>query len=312
VTTRVVFLGNDVWSTPPLESLAATPTLDVVLVVTDPPHGARRGSERVPSPVAVCARRLGLDVLEIERVGGADGIEALRGARPAALAVVAYGELLSQEVLASAPLGSVNLHLSLLPRWRGAAPVQRAILAGDIETGATVMLMDEGLDTGPILATLREDVSADDDSGSLGERLARLGGPLLATSIVALATGSAEITEQIGEVSMAPKLSKEERWIDWREPATATARRVRALNPEPGASTRWDGRVLKVFASAVVDGAWGSEAPGTIVSSDEEGIVVATGEGFLRPLDVAAEGRRRLSAVAWARGARPLVGLRLG
>jgi methionyl-tRNA formyltransferase len=312
VTTRVVFLGNDAWSTPPLESLASTPSLEVVLVVTDPPHAARRSSEQVPSLVAVRARQLGLDVSEIDRVGGARGLETIGNARPDALAVVAYGELLTRQVLAAAPLGSVNLHLSLLPRWRGAAPVQRAILAGDEATGATVMLMDEGLDTGPTLASVREDIRAEDDAGSLGERLARLGGPLLALSIVQLADGSAEITEQTGEASLAPKLTKQERWIDWGGSAISIARRVRALGPEPGASTRWAALVLKVFTSVVVEGEWRASPPGTIVAADGEGIVVATGEGFLRPLEVATEGRKRMAASDWARGARPQVGSRLG
>lgn len=306
---RVAFLGNDPWSVPSLERLAETAEIDVALVVTRDPRPARRGSRRVPTPVSAAARRRGLPLVETPTVRGGEGLERLRQCRPDALAVVAYGELLPPAVLAVAAAGAVNLHFSRLPRWRGAAPVQRAIMAGDPVTGVTTMLLDEGLDTGPILQQADEPVRDDDDAGSLGSRLAVLGGPLLVSSILGLVAGTLEPRPQEGPASEAPKVSSADRVLRWSDASAALLRRIRALSPEPGATTAFRGDLLKVWRAEPA-GATGE--PGSIVRVDGAGIVIATRDGGVRPLEVSAAGRHRMSAAAWALGARPREGERFG
>ena len=165
MTVRLAFLGNDPWSVPPLEAIAGEPELEPVLTLTNKPKPAGRGSEVRSTAVADAARRLGIPLLEVDGVRSGAGLDALIQVRPDVVVVVAFGELLTHEVLELPPLGAINLHFSLLPRWRGAAPVQHALLAGDARTGVSVMRMDEGLDTGPILNQLEEDIRPDDDAG---------------------------------------------------------------------------------------------------------------------------------------------------
>ena len=323
MTVRAAFLGNAKWSTPALQALAAADGVHVAVVVTNPPRPAGRGSATTGTAVAQAARNLGIPLEETVGVSGGPGLAALRAADPDVLAVVAYGELLSREVLDIAPLGAVNLHFSLLPRWRGASPVQRALLAGDEVTGVTAMLMDEHLDTGPILGAVEVPILPEDDAGSLGARLASLGARLMVEAIGSLAAGVAMPQPQDGALAtVAPRLTPEERWIDWSESADSVLRRVRALGPEPGASTRLRGEILKVFRAEVVVEATiaeglvadrsGREEPGVVVAVDRDGIVIATGEGAIRPLEVAVAGRKRMAAGDWARGARLAPGARLG
>src|SRR3954466_8594256 len=179
MTLRVAFLGNDAWSVPSLDAIAAEPELSLVLAVTNPPREAGRGAAPTPRPAAVAAPEHGLPFLEAPGVLDGRGATALAEAAPDVLVVVAYGQILRLETLQLAPFGAINLHFSLLPRWRGATPVQRAIAAGDELTGVTVMRMDEGLDTGPILNQLEEQIRPEDDAGVLGMRLARIGALLL-------------------------------------------------------------------------------------------------------------------------------------
>jgi methionyl-tRNA formyltransferase len=306
MATRVAFLGNDPWSVPPLEALAAEPELELVLVGTNPPRPAGRGDELTPTAVALLARERSFPLVEVDGVGKGAGLEALHDAAPDVLVVVAYGEILSREVLDLAPLGAVNLHFSLLPRWRGAAPVQHALMAGDELTGVTVMRMDEGLDTGPILGSLEEPIRPDDDAGSLGARLAHLGGILLVGTVRQLAEQGLTARSQDGsKATFAGKLGPADRALDWTQEPGAIVRRVRALSPDPAATTRFRDGSLKVFAAAVGhDEIGGAVAPGTIVAADDRGVAVAAGGGTVRLLEVAPSGRRRMPAAAWARGAR--------
>ncbi len=312
---RVAFLGNDVWSVPTLGALDAAEDVDVVLVITNPPRPAGRGSRLTPTPVADAARERTLPLLEVDGVRSGPGFEALRESEPDVAVVVAYGELLSPEVLAVPRLGSVNVHFSLLPRWRGAAPVQRAILAGDERTGVTVMLMDEGMDTGPILSTVDVPIDPTEDAGTLGARLAELGAPVLVDTLGRLARGSIETRPQPTEgVTLAPKPRSGERTIDWTEEAARIVRRIRAFAPEPGATTTFRGNPLKVLRA---DGVTGSSSPastdpGRLGHRDGDVIVQAGAGTHVRLLEVAPAGRRRMSADAWARGARIRPGERLG
>lgn len=302
---RVVFLGNDPRSVPTLEALADSDH-EVSLVVTREPRPAGRGGDLRPTAVAEAARRLGLPLREVVTVKEGEGFEALASARPDVLVVVAYGEILPPSVLALPRLAPINVHFSLLPMLRGADPVRRALLEGLETTGVTTMRMDEGMDTGPILVQAEEAVRPDDDAGSLGGRLAELGGRLLVETLDHL-EDLQERAQDDARATMAGKIPRDEEWIDWSEPADAIVRRVRALSPEPGARTKLRGRIVKVYrARAVV----GDGEPGTIVAT--EGMVVASGEGAVELEEVLLEGKRRMSGEELARGHRPAPGERLG
>ncbi len=299
---RMGFLGSDRWSVPALRALMAS-AHDVALVVTRAPRPAGRGSKLTPTAVADAARALGLPVAEVKTVRGGPGLQALRDAKPELLVVVAYGEILPAEVLGLAPRGAVNVHFSLLPRLRGASPVQGVLLAGDETTGVTTMRIDEGLDTGPILLQAEEPVRDDDDAGTLGARLAQIGAGLLVETIDRLAAGDLEPRPQPAQgATYAPKLGSDDRWLRWDEPAESVVRRVRAFAPEPGASARFRGQVLKVLRA---EAAPGSGTAGTVLAASREGFVVAAGDGAVRLLSVAPAGRRRMSDEEFVRGYRP-------
>lgn len=307
---RTVFLGNHDWSVPTLEAVATAPEAEVVLVLTNPPRAAGRGSEPRATPVADAARRLGLELVEADGIREGPGSASLRAAGPDLLVVVAYGQLLPAWALALPRVAPLNVHFSLLPRWRGAAPVQRAILAGDERTGVTVMRMDEGLDTGPIVAQREEAIRPDDDAGSLGGRLASLGAALLLQTI--RAGDLPEQRQDDARSTPAPSISPEERWLVWEEPAAAIERRIRALSPRPGARTRFRGADLRVLrASVALDGAGSPGEPGAL-TLEGDAVDVATGEGRVRLLEVGPAGRAHMPATAWARGARIEPGERLG
>jgi methionyl-tRNA formyltransferase len=305
---RVAFLGNDPWSVAPLRALADAPDIEVDLVVTNPPRPAGRGSQLTPTAVADAARTRDLPLLEVDRIRDGEGFDALDALEPDAIVVVAYGEILTPDVLDIPRLGAVNVHFSLLPRWRGAAPVQRAILEGDEETGVTVMLMDEGMDTGPILATIETAIGPEEDAGSLGARLAELGAPLLIETLRGLNEGTIEPrSQEHPAATYAPKLLPEERTIDWTAPADSIVRRVRAFAPEPGAVTTFRQGRLKVLVARAHPGSGGmlADAPalGAVLTRDGNPRVKAW-PGLVELVEVAPAGRRRMSGEAWARGAR--------
>ncbi|HXF56588.1 MAG TPA: methionyl-tRNA formyltransferase [Actinomycetota bacterium] len=309
---RVVFLGNARWSVPSLEAVARSHHR-VVLVVTRVPRPAGRGSRLTRTPVADAAERLGLPLAEVETVKRGPGFEAIRSARPDVLAVVAYGEILPQAVLDLPSVAPVNVHFSLLPALRGAAPVQRAILAGLDRTGVTTIRMDEGMDTGPILLAAEEPILPEDDAGTLGARLAELGGRLLVETLDRLEAGTVEERPQDhAAATLAPRLTPEDRVVDWGEDAEAVVRRVRALAPDPAAVTRFRGRVLKLFRARAVPVPDGAGPPGTVALVSADGFAVAAGRGAVRLEEVAPEGRRRMSGAEFVHGYRPRVGERLG
>ena len=307
---RVAFLGNDAWSVAPLRALADAPDIEVELVLTNPPRPAGRGSQLTPTAVADEARTLELPLLEVDRIKDGEGSDALDSLEPDAIVVVAYGEILTPEILDIPRLGAVNVHFSLLPRWRGAAPVQRAILEADEGTGVTVMLMDEGMDTGPILATVETAIEPEEDAGSLGARLAELGAPLLVETLRGLDQGVVEPRSQDHTgATYAPKLLPEERTIDWRQPADAIVRRVRAFAPDPGAVTTFRQGRLKVLIARADPESGGSRVlpdapiPGAMLGVDGDPRVQAW-PGVVELVEVAPAGRRRMSGAEWARGAR--------
>jgi methionyl-tRNA formyltransferase len=283
--------------------------IDLALVVTNPPRPAGRGSRLRPTAVAEATRDSGLPLVEVPRIRDGEGFGALRDAVTGdgveAFVVVAYGELLTRDVLDLPRLGCVNLHFSLLPRWRGAAPVQRAILEGDVVTGVTLMLMDEGLDTGPVLTVAETPIGARETAGELGMRLAGLGGRVLVEALPRLAAGALVPRAQSPGGTTAPKLQPSERLIDWASPGDEILRRVRAHAPEPGATTTFRGAPLKVLGAEEPLGVRGyvpAVEPGRL-GIDPDGVPSVATSG-VRLLEVAPAGRARMSGADWARGAR--------
>ncbi len=309
---RVVFLGTPEFSVPSLEALAKTGQYEIVCVITQPDRPAGRGRKPRPSPVRQAAERLGLPVWTPENLRSPEAVERLRQLAPDVGVVVAYGEILRPNVLAIPPRGFVNVHASLLPKYRGASPVQAAILAGDRETGVTIMLMDAGMDTGPILAQRRIPIAEDETGASLAEKLARLGAELLVETLPRWLAGEIEPQPQDdAQASKTWRLKKEDGRVDWTRPAEFLARQVRAYTPWPGTFTTWDGKLLKIRRAHAVQRPLEGAQPGE-VRSLPEGLAVATGDGWLVLDEVQLEGRKAVSGEAFLRGHPQIVGARLG
>lgn len=308
--TRVIFMGTPDFSVPTLAALVAGPC-DVEAVVTQPDKPSGRGRRLAASPVKVFALARGIPVLQPASLRTPEVVAELAAWRPDVIVVAAFGQILRPAVLDLPPHGCINVHASLLPRWRGAAPVQAAILAGDMVTGSTIMRMDEGMDTGPILAQAALIIQPGDTGGTLTARLAQQGADLLAETLPRWLAG--EITPQPQDPSLATvcrPVRKEAGQIDWTRPAPTIARAVRAFNPWPAASTTWEGQQLKVLRAEATPGAAGGE-PGRVVPVDAA-VAVATGEGLLRLEQVQLAGRAAMSAHDFARGQRTFIGSRLG
>ena len=306
---RVAFLGNDARSVPSLEALAASPH-EVTAVVTSIAKPAGRGNELTPTPVATRGRELGLRVEEVNTVRTGHGFKVLAQSMPEILVVVAYGELLTPNVLSIPAIAPVNVHFSLLPELRGASPVETALLLGLERTGVTTIVMDRGLDTGPVVAQRTERIVPEDDSGTLGTRLARIGGEVLLETLERFAKGPVAPRPQDHTLAtFAPKFGPEDRVIDWANPAPLLVNLVRALAPEPGATTSFRGLPLKVLRAEAVPA---SGEPGRIVDVSKDGIVVATSDGGFRPLDAIPSGRKRMRGPDLVNGLRPELGERLG
>lgn len=282
--------------------------LEVTAVVTNPDKPAGRGMELRPSPVKEESARAALEVLQPLRAREPALEDRLRAIAPDVAVVVAYGSILPGSLLEVPRLGFVNLHFSLLPAYRGAAPVQRAVMDGVPTTGVSIMVLTEGMDEGPVLAMQEVPVEPEDTAGTLGERMAVLGAPLLVETIERYAAGELQPREQDHErATYAPKIATEEARVDWTQPAQEIANLVRGLNPAPGAWTEWDGRRLKLWA---VRPASGDLAPGTLRGTAGR-LVAGTGTHALELADVQLAGKRRMSGAELARGLRLVEGARL-
>ncbi|MBU6429167.1 MAG: methionyl-tRNA formyltransferase [Cyanobacteria bacterium REEB65] len=302
----LVFMGTPQFAVPSLEALLMAGHC-VRAVVTQPDRPSGRGNKLQASPVKQFALDLGIAVYQPVRLRqDAAVIAALRELAPAVACVVAYGQLLPQEVLDLPAKGCINLHGSLLPAYRGAGPVQWALIHGDTQTGVTTMLMDAGMDTGPMLLSRTVAIDPLDDVSSLSAKLAKLGAPLLAQTVDRWLAGQIEPRPQPEQgVSYAPLLKKEDGILDWAQSAAALHNRIRGTTPWPGAQTTLDGQPLKILQSALGPGDRHGK-PGTILDVSEDGWQVTTGEGTLRIQVVQLAGRRPQSAAEAARGLRSL------
>jgi methionyl-tRNA formyltransferase len=308
---RIVFLGSGAFAIPSFEALLGAGH-EVKALVTQPDKASGRGRELKPPPLKPIAEARGVPVLQPRRVREPESEAALRALAPEVQVVVAYGQILPKAVIGIPPLGSVNLHGSILPRLRGAAPIQWAIEQGLEETGVTTMLIDEGLDTGPVLLTRRTRIGPTETAGDLEPRLARLGAELLLETLEGLQAGTLVAEPQDpARASLAPLIHKEDGRIDWTRGAEALARRVRAFHPWPGTHARIAGRGLKVLRARVGGSLAAAGVPGTLLRLGPEGMLVACGEGTtLALLEVQPESRRPMDAFAFATGARLAAGVR--
>ncbi|MBV2125486.1 MAG: methionyl-tRNA formyltransferase [Candidatus Thiodiazotropha sp. (ex Ctena orbiculata)] len=292
---KIVFAGTPAFAATALEALLTTHHR-VVAVYTQPDRPAGRGRKVQLSPVKEMALANGIEVRQPQTLKDENAQHELAGLNADLMVVVAYGLLLPQAVLDIPRLGCINIHASLLPRWRGAAPIQRALLAGDKESGVTIMQMEAGLDTGPMLYTLRTPIRDDDTGGTLHDRLALLGAQALVTCLPDLAGGrlQAEIQDE-HLANYAGKLEKQEGLIDWSRPAAEIDRKVRAFNPWPVAQCRYDDRIMRIWQAQPLNEGCAAK-PGEVLRSGKPGIDVATGDGVLRISQLQMPGKRAMSA----------------
>lgn len=303
---KLIFAGTPEFAAVALDALY-TAGHDIALVLTQPDRPAGRGMHARESRVKVVAKEKSLPVAQPVGLKTAEVQNLLREVGAEAMVVAAYGLILPPAVLTIPPRGCLNIHASLLPRWRGAAPIQRAVLAGDAETGITIMQMNAGLDTGDILLQETTPITASDTTATLHDRLAAIGGRCI---VRALQEAHVPVVQDEAAATYAAKISKAEASIDWKLPADEVCRRIRAYNPVPGATTLYEGAALKIWLAEAV--AHAAAEPGTILSGAGDDIVVAAADGAVRILELQKAGGKRLPAAAFLAGTRLSAGAHLG
>ena len=295
---RVIFMGTPDFAVPCLARLVEIS--DVVAVVTQPDKPKGRGQKLLPPPVKAFAQEHGIAVYQPVRVKAPDFVDVLRGLAPDLIVVVAFGQILSKEILSLPPLGCINVHASLLPRYRGAAPMQWAIVRGEKETGVTTMFMDEGLDTGDMLLREKLPITQTMTAAELHDAMMKLGADVLERTIFSLSEGTLKRTPQDDALSTyAPLLDKEVGRIDWKKSAQEIHDLVRGLNSWPGAYTMLAGQKFEIWRTRLAEG---TAEPGEIVSVTKQGLLVGTGEGMLEILELQAPSRKKMAAGDYVRG----------
>lgn len=308
---KLVFLGTGLLGLPTLRALAHSSEHEVCAVCTQPDRPAGRGLQLHPSPVKVLAGELKLPIFQPKKINRE--VETFRQLQPDVMIVAAYGQILSGELLKIPRHGSINLHASLLPRYRGAAPIQWALIRDEGTTGLTTFLLDEGLDTGPILLQRGLPITEEDTAGSLEAKLAELGAELMLDTLRGLERGTLTPRPQDhAQASYASKIKKELARIDWMKSARELFDLIRALNPTPGAYTFYQEKRLKIHRSRVVQGSSTGGTLGEVIDFFQEGVIVRTGQGALELTEVQPEGKRSMTGMDFARGYHIEVGVRLG
>ncbi len=304
---KIIFAGTPDFAAAALNAIAAA-GFDIPLVLTQPDRPKGRGMQLQASPVKQAAQALGLRVEQPEKLrGNAEAIALLREMDADIMVVAAYGLILPQDVLDAPKHGCLNIHASLLPRWRGAAPIQRAIEAGDAETGVCIMQMDAGLDTGAVVSEHRCPILPGDTANEVHDKLMRLGAAAIVADLQTLQReGSLKATPQPENgITYAQKLSKDEAQINWQEDAATVSRKIRAFNPVPAAWTLWQGKPMKIWAAEAVAG---NGAAGTVLQADAAGIIIACGANALRITELQPAGSKRMTAAAFLAGRELAVG----
>lgn len=305
---RIVFMGTPDFALPALEALIASH--DVCLVVTQPDKPSGRKKKLSPPPVKVMAVDAGIEVLQSKSARTPEFLARMKETEADVAVVVAYGKILPPEVLEAFPYGCINIHGSLLPKYRGAAPIQWAVIDGEEHTGISIMQLDEGMDTGPVFLRRTEPIFETDTAGSLFERLAPLGASAILEALQAIEAGTLQARPQSeAGASHAAMLKKQDGLVDWSLDARELASRIRGLDPWPGSFTPYEGGNLKLFGAVACEG---DGAPGTVLAYDDErGMVISCGSGAIQIADVQAPGKKRMAAAAFARGKRIEIGSRI-
>jgi methionyl-tRNA formyltransferase len=303
---RLIFMGTPRFALPSLEAILAAGE-EVAAVVTQPDRPRGRGQIVTPSPVKELARAWNLPVLQPQRLQDPEFIGHLQGLEPELIIVVAYGRILTHEILALPSVGFLNVHASLLPRYRGAAPINWALIRGEKETGVTIQWVQYEVDSGPIFLQERVPISAADNFGTMSDRLAERGAALLVQSLDMLRRGEAvKLPQNDPEVTLAPPISREMRRLHWELAAPEVAGWIRGLDPQPGAYTLWQGRVLKLFGALMRKSEGSLADPGTVLQLTRQGLEIACGQGSITVAALQLAGHKRLAAAEFLRG-QPLI-----
>jgi methionyl-tRNA formyltransferase len=308
---KILFLGTAEFACPSLEALLQSPH-ELIAVITQPDRPRGRGQKWIPSPVKSIALKAGLPIYQPEKIRDPTFLTILESCKPDLMVVVAYGQILPASVLSIPPRGCINVHGSLLPQYRGAAPIVRAILGGETRTGVTTMFMDPGMDTGPTLLTEETEIGEEDTAGTLHDSLSRIGAALLLRTLEGLEKNSLFPQPQDhSKATYAAKIEKEEALIKWNTPVRQIFNLIRAFDPWPGAFTTWGGRTLKLFRPLYREKET-KEQPGTIVQAIPEGLCIAASEGTLTVREIQLESRPRMKVAEFLRGNPLQSGVRLG